>query len=288
MLAFSHMKITGAPSRIWLFLTWQDTPLPGQSAPAQSLQPISPIVGNPVLGIFDAGIVAIKRGNSDPEIRGATPGIDLDTPFCMGSVGKQICGVLALRCLGKRLDATVSEFLIDDDIVKLKNEMPKDQNINAELMLSHLNKISIRQLLTHTAPIDYCSLAQINGHNYQNLNYCLVGRILEKVTGKSYEELLNEIFREAGMNDTSPYVDDNNKDFLAKVNKSFKVVDPEGTVASEQLIVTQAVNGGIRYESLLWRSRIRKLSIVTLNVINPRKTCQGVAGSIIAEEEISN
>ncbi len=135
-----------------------------------------------------------------------------DTKFRVGSVTKQFTAMLIMQLVeeGKlKLDAPVTTYIPD---------YPKDKG----------DKITIHHLLTHTSGIhNYTDLPTFGDimrnpespedlvksfwdlpldfepgakFNYSNSGYILLGYIIEKVTGKSYEDVLKEkIFEPLGM-----------------------------------------------------------------------------------------
>ena len=104
-----------------------------------------------------------------------------DTPFLLGSVSKSFTalGIMQLAEQGKiDLDATVSEYLPN---------------------CTDGNKITVRQLLNHTGGLgeyqnaENCRVVGKQGvHTYANVNYTLLGKIIEAVSSKSYESYIKE------------------------------------------------------------------------------------------------
>ena len=138
-----------------------------------------------------------------------------DTKFRLGSITKQFTSMLVMQQVAEgkiKLDGKLSDYL------------PYYRKDTGE-------KVTIHQLLTHTSGIpsyteraDFAEFRQKSftpeefvkkfcsgdlqfepgsKFHYDNSGYFLLGAILEKVTGKSYEELLQErIFGPLGMNDS--------------------------------------------------------------------------------------
>lgn len=104
-----------------------------------------------------------------------------DTPFVLGSVSKSFTAVCVMRLVeqGKiNLDEKVSAYL--------PNAADGD-------------KITVSQLLNHTGGLgehqtleNYHIINQQNEHHYANVNYSLLGKIIEKVSGLSYEEYVTK------------------------------------------------------------------------------------------------
>ncbi len=104
-----------------------------------------------------------------------------DIPFLLGSVSKSFTALCIMQLVeqGKiELDALISNYLSK----------------------SHTNNsITIRQLLNHTSGLDehqnlenYKIVNKQGIHHYANVNYSLLGKIIEKISGFSYEDYVNE------------------------------------------------------------------------------------------------
>ena len=134
-----------------------------------------------------------------------------DTKFRLASVTKQFTAMLIMQLVER------GKISLDDPVVTYLPQYPKPQG----------EKVTIRHLLTHTSGIhnytfglgtkekrEIVSTEQLiskfsdkplefepgSKYNYSNSGYVLLGAILEAVTGKRYEELIEEnIFRPLGM-----------------------------------------------------------------------------------------
>lgn len=108
-------------------------------------------------------------------------GADCDTPFFIGSVSKSFTAVCIMQLVERQkidLDAAISTYLpdaVDGD------------------------RITVRQLLNHTGGLgQYQNLSdqRIVGpqgvHNYANVDYSLLGKIIEAVSGQSYSDYITE------------------------------------------------------------------------------------------------
>ncbi|REJ74029.1 MAG: serine hydrolase [Acidobacteria bacterium] len=149
------------------------------------------------------------RGMADMEHEVA---LEPDMIFRLGSITKQFTGV-AIRLL--ELEGQLS---LDDPLTKFLPDFPQtDEPVTVEQLLAHTSGIKsytgipgymdqeIRRDLTvdelidvfDDEPIDF---APGERHLYNNSGYVLLGAIIEKVTGKSYAEFLQErIFTPLGM-----------------------------------------------------------------------------------------
>lgn len=116
-----------------------------------------------------------------------------DTPFLLGSVSKSFTAVCIMQLAeqGKlELDAPVSAYLPD---------------------AADGSRITVSQLLNHTSglgehqTLENCRIVNRQGeHNYANVNYSLLGEIIEAVSGLSYEEYISaNIFEPLGLTHTA-------------------------------------------------------------------------------------
>lgn len=165
--------------------------------------------------VAEQGKVIYKKGFGMANMEWDIPN-ETNTKFRLGSITKQFTGMLILQLVEQgnlKLDVPITTYLPN---------YPKKQG----------DKITIHHLLTHTAGIpnytefpnffretskDYYSPEQFvklfcdlplefepgQKHEYSNSGYFLLGYIIEKVTGKSYEECLqNQILTPLQMNDS--------------------------------------------------------------------------------------
>ncbi len=117
--------------------------------------------------------------------------IDSNTVFAIGSLSKQFTAVLILQLVdGGRLN-------LNDKISKY---LPDFQNKEYE-------NITVHQLLTHTSGLHDSGNKLLfksgTDFNYSNKGYLTLGKIIENITGKSYDQNAAELFKKAGMAHTS-------------------------------------------------------------------------------------
>lgn len=117
--------------------------------------------------------------------------LDSNTVFAIGSLSKQFTAVLILQQVenGKlKLEDKVSQYLEEFKADSFKN-------------------ITVLQLLNHTSGLnDFGStLLSKPGEkfNYSNKGYRYLGKIIEKVSGKTYDQNALELFQKAGMKHSS-------------------------------------------------------------------------------------
>jgi CubicO group peptidase (beta-lactamase class C family) len=138
-----------------------------------------------------------------------------DTKFMIGSITKQFTAMLVMQLAemgALSLDNTISDFI---------PEFPRDigDNITIEMLLSHSSGLifpeGIEKYYYASTKKEYLQeyLQQLSeeglrfepgtGYGYSNAGYFILGLIIEKVTGKSYEEVLREqITKPLGMTQT--------------------------------------------------------------------------------------
>ncbi len=120
-----------------------------------------------------------------------------DTPFLLGSVSKSFSAVCIMQLVEQQkidLTAAVSTYL------------PNATNGD---------KITVGQLLNHTSGLgehqtleNYKIVNKQGVHNYANVNYSLLGEIIEAVGGKSYSEYISEnLFEPLGLSHTAATLD---------------------------------------------------------------------------------
>jgi CubicO group peptidase (beta-lactamase class C family) len=165
--------------------------------------------------VAEAGKVILKKGYGFANMEWGIPNRP-DTKFRLGSVTKQFTSMIIMQLVqqGKiKLDGTITDYL---------PEYPKRTG----------NKITIHHLLTHTSGIPgYTEFANFTAEmernayspdafvkmfadsallfepgtqwSYSNSGYFLLGAIIERVTGKTYEQVLSEnILKPVGMENT--------------------------------------------------------------------------------------
>lgn len=138
-----------------------------------------------------------------------------DTRFMIGSITKQFTAMLVTQLVEKgklKLDNTISDFI---------PEFPRDigGKITVEMLLCHSSGLilpeEIERYYYATSKEEWLQeyIKQLSeeglrfepgkGYGYSNGGYFILGLIIEKVTGKSYEEVLTEqILKPLGMKQT--------------------------------------------------------------------------------------
>lgn len=113
--------------------------------------------------------------------------LDSNTVFAIASISKQFTGVLIL------LQQEQGKLNIQD---KVSQYLPQFQQ-------SPLDNITIHQLLNHTSGINDFGEGLLfksgTSYNYSNKGYNYLGDIIAKVSGKSYDDNVKELFTKVGM-----------------------------------------------------------------------------------------
>ncbi|EJL72059.1 serine hydrolase domain-containing protein [Chryseobacterium populi] len=145
---------------------------------------------NGSIAVFKDSIELYRKNNGFSDFKNKTK-IDSSTIFAIGSVSKQFTAVMILLQMeqGKlKTDDKVSDYLKDFQTKEYKN-------------------ITIHQLLNHTSGLNTLGgkLMFKSGSDfyYSNDGFNTLGKVLEKVSGKSYDENLKELFSKAGMKQSS-------------------------------------------------------------------------------------
>jgi len=145
---------------------------------------------NGSVGIFRDSIELYRKNNGMADFEKNTE-ISSSTLFSVASISKQFTAVLILLQMeqGKlRLDDKASEYI--------KEFQNKDYE-----------NISIQQLLNHSSGLNNFGerllFAEGKGFNYSNGGYNALGKIVEVVSGKSFDENILELFQKAGMKNSS-------------------------------------------------------------------------------------
>lgn len=127
-----------------------------------------------------------------------------DTPFLLGSVSKSFTAVCIMQLVEQKkidLGANISTYLPD---------------------ATDGEKITVSQLLNHTSGLgeyqtlgNYKIINEQGVHIYANVNYSLLGEIIEAVSGQSYNEYITEnVFYPLRLSHTAATFDESKKNGL--------------------------------------------------------------------------
>ena len=164
--------------------------------------------------VAEKGKVVFAKGYGLADVEQNIPNTP-ETKFMIGSITKQFTAMLVTQLIEKgklRLDNTISDFVPN---------FPKDigDRITVEMLLCHTSGLpfpeGIEKYYYVSTKDEYLRefLKQLSeeglrfepgeGYGYSNAGYHILGLIVEKVTGKTYEEVLAEqILKPLGMSDT--------------------------------------------------------------------------------------
>jgi CubicO group peptidase (beta-lactamase class C family) len=145
---------------------------------------------NGSIAVFKDSIPLYRRENGYSDFKKKTK-IDSNTIFAIGSVSKQFTAVL---------------ILLQMEQGKL-NVTDKASKYLKEFQIKEYENITIHQLLNHTSGLNLMGgkLMFKSGSDffYSNDGFNALGKIVEKVSGKSYHENALELFKKSGMTHSS-------------------------------------------------------------------------------------
>jgi CubicO group peptidase (beta-lactamase class C family) len=145
-----------------------------------------------------------------------TDPLTLDTPFYIGSIGKSFTA-LAIKQLSSQglidMEANVSEYLtwfdirdVNNNEIKIKNLMNHTSGFTTDdgnLAFTYQTQLTIESLAKEINNQIKLTRRVGTGIEYSNLNFVVLGAIIESVSGLSYEEYVREyIYTPLDMNNT--------------------------------------------------------------------------------------
>jgi CubicO group peptidase (beta-lactamase class C family) len=180
--------------------------------------------------------------------------------------------------IAKAFGATVVLQLVDEGVLALDDPVTKWLDTDAVMAIPNIDQVTIRQLLSHTSgvydfaddtdspfwndaflgpDVDWAKVWTIDellayasaenhaayfapgeGHHYSNTDYLLLGLIVAKATGNTYDdELSDRVIQPLGLQNT----------FLAEGADI-----PEGTISGYQMLGDQRVDVSISNLSWIW------------------------------------
>lgn len=145
---------------------------------------------------FNGSISVVQNGTKIYEKEGGFKNfkskskLDSNAVFAIGSISKQFTAALVL---------------LQEEQGKLKTN-EKSSKFLKEFQNTEYQNITINQLLNHTSGLNDFGEKLLfksgTNFNYSNKGYLFLGKIIEKVSGKSYEENAKKLFEKAGMKNT--------------------------------------------------------------------------------------
>lgn len=145
---------------------------------------------NGSVAVFKDSVELYRKVNGYSDFKNKTQ-IDNNTIFAIGSVSKQFTAVLLL------LQMEQGKLNLNDKV----------SNYIKEFQTKEYKDITIHQLLNHTSGLNTIGgkLMFKSGTDfyYSNDGFNTLGRIIEKTSGKSYDENVMDLFKKTGMNHSS-------------------------------------------------------------------------------------
>lgn len=169
-----------------------DMALSSQLVPANSAASVAVMVDGQL--IHSAAFGTRVPGTTDP--------IDTGDRFRVASISKTISSITALQLVDDgqlSLDAPVGRVIAD--YLGMGDIDPDAERITLRQLLSHTSGFGEHYSTFFGGTVGSCSEAGriglsnvggAGGFDYSNMNYCLVGLLIEAVTGKAYERVVQE------------------------------------------------------------------------------------------------
>lgn len=145
---------------------------------------------NGSVAVFKDSIELYRKENGFSDFKSKSK-IDSNTVFAIGSVSKQFTAVLILLQMEQR------KLNVEDKVSKYLKEFQTEEYKN----------ITIHQLLNHTSGLNNLGgklmFKSGSDFHYSNDGFNVLGKVVEKVSGKSYEENVTALFSKTGMKNSS-------------------------------------------------------------------------------------
>ncbi|MCX8525820.1 beta-lactamase family protein [Chryseobacterium formosus] len=145
---------------------------------------------NGSVAVFKDSIELYRKNNGFSDFENKTE-INNSTVFSIASISKQFTAVLIL------LQMEQGKLNLDDKASKYFKEFQKKEYEN----------ITIQQLLNHSSGLnnfgEKLMFKSGSGFNYSNDGFNALGKIVEVVSGKSFDENMLDLFKKVGMKNSS-------------------------------------------------------------------------------------
>ena len=145
---------------------------------------------NGSVAIFKDTLELYRKNSGFSDFKTKKP-IDNQTIFAIGSVSKQFTAVLVL------LKMEEGKLTLDDKVSKYLTEFQTKDYEN----------MTIHQLLNHTSGLnnfgEKTMFASGTDFHYSNDGFNALGKIIEKISGNSYDENVVDLFKKIGMKNSS-------------------------------------------------------------------------------------
>ncbi len=181
--------------------------------------------------------------------------LDSSSVFAIASVSKQFTAVLIL------LQEDLGKLNTEDQVSKYLSDFESNQ----------FKSITIKELLNHTSGISDFGNGLLSKpgkeFHYSNKGFYYLGQIIEKVSGKSYDENINQLFDKVGMKSSSTASSfkgknlasaftGNEKDFYEVDNMPKRLAHESISVPAGGILST--VNDLHRWNTSLYQGKILK------------------------------
>lgn len=145
---------------------------------------------NGSISVFQNGEKLYEKQNGFEDFKQKNK-LDSNTVFAIASVSKQFTAVLIL------LQQEAGKLNVNDKVSKYLTDFQRP----------NFEKVTIHQLLNHTSGLnDFGENLQFESgsdYSYSNKGYNYLGEIVAKVSGKSFDQNVKELFQKAGMKHSS-------------------------------------------------------------------------------------
>lgn len=181
--------------------------------------------------------------------------LDSSSIFAIASVSKQFTAVL---------------ILLQEDLGKLNTE-DKVSKYLTDFQTNQFKNITIKELLNHTSGISDFGNGILSepekDFHYSNKGFRLLGQIIEKVSGKSYDENIKQLFEKAGMKNSYTANSFHGKNFASAFtgnSKSFQEVEnmPKRLAGNSISVpaggILSTINDLHRWNTALYQGKILK------------------------------
>ena len=145
---------------------------------------------NASVAVFRDSVEMYRKDNGFSDFERTIP-INDQTVFSIASISKQFTAALIL------LQAEQGKLTVQDKVSKYLKEFQTKEYAS----------ITIHQLLNHTSGLNILGNPLMfksgNGFYYSNDGFNALGKVVENVSGKSYDQNIQELFNKAGMKNSS-------------------------------------------------------------------------------------
>lgn len=165
---------------------------------------------NGSIAIFRDSTLIFEKENGFEDFK-TKEKLNPNSVFAIGSLSKQFTAVLTL------LQEEQGKLKVTDKVSQYLSEFQKPE----------LENITIHQLLNHTSGLNDFGANLLckpgKDFNYSNKGYQFLGKLIEKVSGKSFDENAVELFKKLNMNASSTANLFSGEDFAGAYNGNSKV-----------------------------------------------------------------